>query len=110
MYWTNDNRYYSEPVRLIGYGCVAFALICSDAAFGTLPVSSTHSNFDAIQVGDMVRVNHDTHTVIVLEKRSDSIIVAEGNYNSSIHWGREISRQSLIDGEFVVTSRYPAQT
>jgi hypothetical protein len=109
MHWTNDNSYYSEAVRLIGSGCAGFALICSDAAFGDLPVSSTHSDFDAIRVGDMVRVNHDTHTVIVLEKRSDSIIVAEGNYNSSIHWGREISRQSLIDGEFVVTSRYPTQ-
>lgn len=108
MPWTNDNVYTSQAVRVIGHGCEGFALICSDAVFGDYPVSRTHSDFDSIQVGDLLRINHDTHTVIVLEKRADSVIVAEGNYNSSIHWGREISRQSLVDGELVVRTRYPA--
>ena len=107
MHWTNDNSYYSSAMHITGYGCAGFALICSDAVFGTLPITSTHSNFDAIKVGDMLRVNNDTHSVVVLEKRASSVIVTEGNYNSSIHWGREISRQSLEKGNFVATSRYP---
>lgn len=107
MPWTNENVYVSEAVRVIGHGCEGFALICSDAVFGDYPVSRTHSDFDSIRVGDLLRINHDTHTVIVLEKRADSVIVAEGNYNSSIHWGREISRQKLVDGAFVVRTRYP---
>ena len=87
---------------------MAFALICSDAAFGDLPVTSRHSDFDAVRVGDILRVDNDTHSVIVLERRSDSVIVAEGNYNSSIHWGRELTRQQLEAGNFTAESRYPA--
>ena len=92
MRWTNDNSYYSAAVRMTGYGCAGFALACSDAAFGSYPVSSKHSDFDRIKVGDMLRINNDTHSVVVLEKKADSVVVAEGNYNNSIHWGREISR------------------
>ncbi len=107
MRWTNDNSYKSAALRFTGYGCAGFALICSDAVFGDLPISDTHSDFSAIRVGDMVRVNNDTHSVVVLEKRADSIVVAEGNYNSSIHWGRELSRSALEKGSFYVQTRYP---
>ena len=58
-------------------------------------------------MSDYLRINHDTHTVVVLEKHEDSIVVVEGNFNSSIHWGREITYQSLIDGGFSVRTRYP---
>ena len=107
MHWTNDNGYYSPAVHMTGYGCAGFALICSDAAFGDLPVTSRHSNFDAIKVGDMLRINYDSHSVVVLEKRADSVIVTEGNFNSSIHWDREITRQDLEAGNYEVTTRYP---
>ena len=89
-----------------GINCSGWATLCSDAAFGDLPVAATHSDFDAIRVGDLLRINHDTHTVIVLEKRADSVVVAEGNYNRSIHWDRELSRKSLEDGDFTVRSRW----
>ena len=61
-----------------------------------------------IRVGDLLRINNDTHTVVVLEKRDNSVVVTEGNFNSSIHWNREISRSSLEQGNFTVRSRYPA--
>ena len=105
--YTNDDRYYSASVGMVGYGCAGFALACSDAAFGTLPLSGRYEDFDAIRVGDMLRVNHDTHSVIVLEKHENSVVVAEGNYNSSIHWGRSISRQSLESGDFYGQTRWP---
>lgn len=105
--WTNDNSYVCMPLYTIGYGCAAFALICSDAVFGSFPVSDTHSDFDRVKVGDMIRAYNDTHTVIVLEKKENSVIVAEGNYNSSIHWGREISRKELEEGNFYTECRYP---
>lgn len=107
MRWTNDNYYSSDALYRGGYGCEGFGLICSDAVFGDLPLSGEHSDFDEIRVGDLVRINHDTHTVVVLEKHEDSIVVVEGNFNSSIHWGREITYQSLIDGGFSVRTRYP---
>lgn len=106
MHWTNANSYYSPAMHMTGYGCAGFALICSDAAFGDLP-GRTHYSFDAIRVGDMIRIG-DYHTVVVLEKKADSVIVTEGNYNSSIHWGREITRASLAQEGFYVQTRYPA--
>lgn len=106
--WTDfDDFYGSDNFPYGGSGCLAFGMICSDAVFGNLPITEEHSDFDRVRVGDMLRVNHDTHTVVVLEKRANSVIVTEGNYNSKIHWGREISRQSLENGEFYATTRYP---
>ena len=86
MRWTNDNFYASQALRSGGYGCEGFA---------------------AIRVGDMIRIG-DYHTVVVLEKKENSMMVTEGNYNSSIHWGREITRSSLEREGFSVRTRYPA--
>lgn len=112
MPWTNANSYtsttYYPQTYYVGAGCFGFGLICSDAVFGDLPVTDKYTSFDSIRVGDLVRTNKDTHTVVVLEKRTNSIVVVEGNYNNSIHWGREITRQSLEDGNFYGETRYPA--
>ena len=71
-------------------------------------MSRKHSDFDAIRVGDTLRVNGNTHTVIVLEKKEDSVIIAEGNYNGAIHWDRELDREKLEgDRSFYVETRYP---
>lgn len=107
MHWTNENSYTSHALAINGFGCAAFALLCSDKAFGDLP-SRQHSKFDDIRVGDMLRVRGDTHSVVVLEKKADSVIVAEGNYADTIHWDREITRESLeSDRQFYVETRYP---
>lgn len=108
MPWTNDDEYFSAPLHTTGYGCAGFALICSDAVFDDLPITEEHSDFSRIRVGDMLRINNDTHSVVVLEVRENSVIVTEGNYNSSIHWGREISRDSLESRNFWAITRYPA--
>ena len=105
MPWTNDNSYHSEAMHITGYGCAGFAFLCSDTAFSDLP-SRTHESFDAIRVGDLIRIG-DYHSVVVLEKKADSVVVTEGNFNSSIHWGREIARSSLESEGFYVTTRYP---
>ena len=108
MRWTNANFYQSHALRFNGYGCVAFAAICSDTVFGNLPVTRKHNEFDAIRAGDMLRVRGNSHTVIVLEKRENSVIIAEGNYNEAIHWGRELTREYLEgDRLFYAETRYP---
>ena len=43
-----------------------------------------------ISAGAILRINNDTHSVVVLKVDGDKITVAEGNYNSSVHWGRVI--------------------
>ena len=95
--WTNANSYKWGPGPaggmgyggFTGYGCQAFAMIASDAAFGDVPA---YEFFDKskIRVGDIIRINGDTHSVIVLKIEGSKLTIAEGNYNSSIHWGRVI--------------------
>ena len=56
--------------------------------------------------GDSLRLN-GVHTVIVLEKNANSIKVVEGNYDGIVHWGREISLNSLYNMWFFGSSHYP---
>lgn len=103
MAWTNDNYYgWKGGIYSGGYGCAGFAFMLSDAAFGTAP-ARIYYDASAVQVGDIVRMEGNTHSVIILEVRSDSVVVAEGNYNSSIHWGREISKSALAGADYFMT-------
>lgn len=106
MKWTNENYYaWKGGIYSGGYGCVGFAFILSDAAFGSLPARE-HTDFSKVRVGDILRINNDTHSVVVLEVKKDSVIVAEGNYNRSIHWGREISFSTIKETGTYVITRY----
>ena len=113
MRWTNADGYdwngysYENGVYYAtGYGCAGFAFILSDAAFGTLPACYAPVDFDTIRVGDILRLNNNTHSVIILEKHANYVVIAEGNYNSSIHWGRTLTRDEVNRGDYVLT-RYP---
>ena len=97
--WTNNNKYVWQSSVAIGlgygsytgYGCVAFAMIASDAAFGNIPAYKK-TDKKRIKVGDIIRINNDSHSVIVLKVHGiDKYTIAEGNYNSSINWGRVIN-------------------
>ena len=97
--WTNDNKYTwidtSIPNHTIRHnfgGCAAFAAIMSDAGFGeNAPRTKiTNPNPSTIRVGDILRINNDSHSVIVLEIDDTYFVVAEGNFNNSIHWGRKL--------------------
>ena len=103
--WTNDNFYkWKGGIYSGGYGCVGFAFLLSDAAFGDLPAKK-YEKYDAsaIKVGDIIRINNDTHSVIVLTVDENGVTVAEGNYNSSIHWGRSFTHEQLSNATYILT-------
>lgn len=104
MRWTNaDYVPWRGGTYTGGFGCAGFAFALSDAAFGDVR-ARIHTDYTNIRVGDILRINGNTHSVIVLEVRANSVIVAEGNYNSSIHWGREIPISNLIgEGNYIMT-------
>lgn len=106
--YTNDDFYaWNGGVYSGGYGCAGFAFMLSDAAFGTLPARVvTPVTISALHVGDILRVNSNTHSVIILEVYSDHVIIAEGNYNSSVHWGRSLSASEVERADYYMT-RYP---
>lgn len=108
MSWTNDNYYgWNGGIYTGGYGCAGFAFMLSDAAFGKLPAKMKYDySVSEIRVGDILRMNGDSHSVIVLSVESNGVTVAEGNYNSSVHWGRKIPVSELNRLTYIIT-RYP---
>ena len=103
--WTNEQHYFWQAKQCHCYGCIAFAGIASDTAFGKYAPLKRHASFTRIKVGDHVRIG-GKHSVIVLQKKRDTIIVAEGNYAGTLRWGRAISRDSLVQSGFSVDTRY----
>lgn len=106
MHWTNDNYYgWKGGTYTGGFGCAGFAFAVSDAAFGDTR-AQIHKDYSNIKVGDILRVDNDTHSVIVPAVKESSVIVAEGNYNGTIHWGREIPKTQLVDPSSYIMTRY----
>ncbi len=101
--WTNDNVYkwkaFKEYSYMEAHGCVAFACILSDAAFGKTLEAKEITNPDAstIRVGDIIRINGDTHSAMVIGTDGDSFTLAEGNVNESVYWGRTIPKSTPIN-------------
>ena len=107
--WTNDDYYYWEAGNMHARGCAAFAAMMSDYAFSKYAPVKKHATFSKIKVGDTVRYRMNTsnpHSVCVLQKKANSIVVAEGNFNSSCHWFREIPSSEITSSGFQVTTRY----
>ena len=96
-----------DSISYTAKGCAAFALLLTDAAFGDLPFFELRSfTFEELRVGDVLRLNNNTHSVVILEKKANSVILAEGNYNNAVHWGRELSRSEVMAATYAWT-RYP---
>lgn len=92
-----------------GVGCAAFVFILSDEAFENLPARMKNRGqftFEELKVGDILRTNGNSHFVIILQKSPAGVIVAEGNYNKSVHWGRAIGKEEVMQSDFAIT-RYP---
>ena len=121
MTWTNFEPYGSNGKLGSAYtwkggpiygarsavGCMAFVFILSDTAFGSLPARPvTGFTFEDVKVGDILRVNGNSHSVIVLQKSAGGVTVAEANYHKSVHWGRAMSADAVEKADFLVT-RYP---
>lgn len=110
MRWTNDNYYgpFKGGIYSGGYGCAGFAFALSDAAFGSLRARIVYDMpFSDVHVGDILRINSDSHSVIVMERYATYLVLAEGNYNSSIHWGRRYTASEYAANITYVMTRYP---
>lgn len=105
--WTNENSYtWKGGIYHTGYACAAFAFMLSDGAFGDRPARK-HTNIGDIKVGDILRVDQDTHSVILLSRDAQKITLAEGNYNGTLHWGRELTWDELKATFDYALTRYP---
>ncbi|MCM1082029.1 MAG: DUF4214 domain-containing protein [Clostridium sp.] len=113
MTWTNDN-YYKWNCGWGAWGCMGFAHLVSDAAFGNAGFRTLYKSdisgdwFDAIRVGDVLRVPYDEHSVTVLQIYDDYVVVAEGNASRAIRWGRTISKDTINSECSYIETRYAA--
>lgn len=118
--WEDKNNWVKLLDGTIYYvknsGCAAFTTMCKERIFGNYAENGLterdHTDFDAIKVGDSLRLYTSirpggTHSVVVVEKKADSIVVAEGNFNSEVRWGREFTRSELDEAGFEVSTVYP---
>ena len=100
MPWTNDNYYaWKGGIYSGGHGCAGFSFMLSDVCFGDIQANLLEQCPSKYKVGDVVRINNDTHFIIILkiDLNTNTITIAEGNYNSSIHWGRTFTIQGLTN-------------
>lgn len=108
--WTNATRYNWKGGSYGAGGCMGFAFRMSDAAFGNLPARDIYPSsgkpitISMLRVGDILRL--PGHSVVVLEKHADHIIITEGNYQRSVHWGRKITAAQVKKASYY-TTRYP---
>lgn len=115
MHFTNDDPKggYILSVKLKehwyrGYGCAGFSFIFSDMIFGQgYYPTSLYYDVEQIKVGDVLRINNDTHSVVVIEVNENGVVIAEANYNYSVHWGRTISFETLRETLTYGFTRYP---
>ena len=84
----------------------------SNYEYPIVRIDATCDNLPLIQVGDGVRLNNDTHSVVVLNVAIDghTITVAEGNFNYSVHWGRVIDLADPSSGVTYIASFWPNVT
>lgn len=97
--WTNANS-YKWNCGWEAWGCMGFAHMISDAAFGSAGMRTVYDDgtgamIDGIRVGDVLRLENDNHSVIVLQIYDDFVVIAEGNASGKVRWGRLIYKEDM---------------
>ena len=105
--WGGEKSYpWIMNRNLMATACSAFTSELSDAVFGDLPVDY-HSDFEAIKIGDILRVNDGGHDVIVIDITEKGVVVAEGNFAGKVRWGAVYTKEQFVNSGGGVQTRYP---
>ncbi len=119
MTWTNDKPYGNNTAAYkwnganeSGMGCEAFDFKFNDELFGCLPgrkYAKGEFGFEDIKVGDILKLDNNTNSVVVSEVNNGGVAVVEGNYNGSgkVQWGRKISKDEVMGNAACYYTRYP---
>lgn len=110
MSWNESNVYNwtlnDHNTSRNGYACSAYALQVSDLVFGVDAPAFSHNDINNIKVGDILHLKHIDHDVVALEVHDDYVIVTEGNYNGTVHWGWKVKKTDLVRWSTGITTRY----
>lgn len=120
--WTNSTLYINT-VEYFGYpagcytmgGCAAFMLdmmeFASNYEYPIRKINASYDNIPKLHIGDGLRVNGGGHSVLVIgiSDNGHEVTVAEGNFNSSVHWGRKIDLSQQNEGLVYVATFWPEE-
>ena len=120
--WDNSHTYWNT-VEYDGYpagcygagGCFAFMMdmmeYASNYEYPIRVINGTYDNLPKLHIGDGVRVNNNSHSVLIIGINEDghTVTVAEGNFNSSVHWGRVIDLADPNNGFTYLSTFWPEQ-
>ena len=91
--------------------CAGWAMLCSDAAFGSLPWREIDDpSWDQIRVGDVLdyRNAQSGHAIVVIEKTDEYVKVTESGGNNKALWGGQYPRWWLESQPgYTLNTRYP---
>ena len=91
--------------------CAGWAMLCSDAAFGSLPWRLiANPKWEDIRVGDVLdyRNEQSGHAIVVLEKTDEYVKVTESGNNNHARWGGQYPRWWLEQQPgYTLNTRYP---
>ena len=84
-------------MQVAGYQCHGFALKVAQDLYGSLKKWKYVESYRTIHAGDVIRINNNSHTIIVTKVYSGSIQYADCNSTGDcqIQWGKTMSRQAL---------------
>lgn len=91
--------------------CAGWAMLCSDAAFGSLPWRRVEQpEWDQIRIGDLVRYSTvaSGHVVVVVDKTDEYIKVTESGNDNKVLWGGQYFKWWLEKQPgYAMWTRYP---
>ncbi len=106
----DGNSYYMDRNGYAEYGCFGFAIMLQEAAFvgrTQFKVRRPPITIDDIYVGDVLSYGISNgqggHSVIVLERHDDYVVLAEGNWDRSANWGRTMSAEEIKNVQYCYT-------
>ena len=97
------NAHYGKSDEIYPYKatcsqCRGFASLLSDLIFGEDAPVRYFEDYDELRIGDQARIDGDYHSVFIIDKTDDYVIVAECNSDlqtCQINWGRKILRENM---------------
>ena len=91
--------------------CAGWAMLCSDAAFGSLPWRRVYDpRWEDIRVGDVIdyRNEQSGHAIVVIDKTDEYVKVTESGMNNHTLWGGQYPRWWLEQQPgYCLNTRYP---
>ena len=91
--------------------CAGWAMLCSDAAFGSLPWRRVDNpRWADIRAGDVIdyRNEQSGHAIVVIEKTDEYVKVTESGMNNHALWGGQYPRWWLEQQPgYCLNTRYP---